>query len=93
MPLAAGFLPFVLWIIGGGCRCEDLWPSIQHVISRFHVENDMHVCYCPLFSKCLPVCDVSARFNMKEGEEKVNISNLIIEYPTFNLGRNPRPCL
>lgn len=47
--------------------CYDLW--VQHTalfISRFHVQKR------PAHSKFLPVCDVGVRFNMKEGENKLN---------------------
>lgn len=62
------------------------------VISRVHFCKDMHIFYCPLFSKCLlPFCDVSAGFNVMDmdGEKKLNDSNLIIKYSScsnFNLG-------
>lgn len=48
---------------------------------------------CPLFSKCLPFCDVSAGFNVTEGEKKLSDSNLITKYSScsnFNLGRQSK---
>lgn len=55
-----------------------LWLSVHSTVScRFHVQNDTHIGHCPLFSKCLPICEVSARSNVKEGEKKLNKSNLI----------------
>lgn len=57
--------------------------------SMFKMTGTLAV-HCPLFSKCLPICEVSARSNMKEGEKKLNKSNLITNTQAavnFNLGR------
>lgn len=86
MSLAVGLSPFVPWIIGGRA-------GYGTVISRVHVRKDVYICCCPWFLKCLPFCDVSAGFNVTEGEKKLNNSNLIIKYPScsnFNLGRESK---
>lgn len=69
MSLAVGLSPFVPWIIGG-CMGYSLWLSTGTIISRVHVRKDVPICCCPWFSKCLPFCDVSAGFNVTEGEKK-----------------------
>lgn len=72
--------------------CVKVCGSV-HGTFRDHVCKDVYICYCPWFLKCLPFCDVSAGFNVMEGEKKLSNSNLIIKYPScsnFNLGRESK---
>lgn len=43
--------------------------------SMFKMTGTLAIVLC--FQKCLPICEVSARSNVKEGEKKLNKSNLI----------------
>lgn len=70
--------------------CYCLW--LPYLESMFAKTRTFSIDY-PLFSKCLPFCDVSAGFNVMEGEKKLSDSNLIIKYSScsnFNLGRQSK---
>jgi hypothetical protein len=57
MFLAVELSPLFFGLLVAACV-----PLCGSIISRVHVQIDMHICHGPLFSECLPFCDVSARF-------------------------------
>lgn len=64
MSLAVASSPFVFWVFGGYVLRFVGSARSAVYLYRFHVQKR------PAHSKCLPVCDVGVRFNMKEGEKK-----------------------